>query len=197
VTNPYGDVELDALGMRALAHPVRLAILSRLQRHGPATATRLAPHVGASPSVTSWHLRHLAAHGLVRDADTQGSGRERWWEAVSHGFRVGPDDGSDPEAFDAARRALWKVLGDVTGDPREEWTRSIEPHLSREWLHVAHDANTRILATPAEVAAIVAAFEEILAPYVLRKTSDADVPADARGVRLLTYVLPEGDVALA
>ena len=47
--------------MRALAHPVRLAILSRLQRHGPATATELSEHVDASPSVTSWHLRHLAA----------------------------------------------------------------------------------------------------------------------------------------
>ena len=67
MTNPYGDIELDARGMRALAHPVRIAVLTHLQRHGPSTATRLAPEVGASPSVTSWHLRHLAAHGLVRD----------------------------------------------------------------------------------------------------------------------------------
>jgi hypothetical protein len=46
--------------MRALAHPVRLALLEQLQRHGPATASQLSPHVGATPSVTSWHLRHLA-----------------------------------------------------------------------------------------------------------------------------------------
>ncbi len=35
---------------------MRLAILDHLQRHGPATATQLSPEVGASPSVTSWHL---------------------------------------------------------------------------------------------------------------------------------------------
>ena len=35
MANPYGDVELDARGMRALAHPVRLAILTRLQSDGP------------------------------------------------------------------------------------------------------------------------------------------------------------------
>ena len=55
--------------MRALAHPVRLAILSFLRRNGPTTATVLAPHVGATPSVPSLHLRHLAGFGLVTDAD--------------------------------------------------------------------------------------------------------------------------------
>ena len=54
--NLYGDFEItNPKTMRALAHPVRLALLDRLQRHGPATASRLAPHVGATPSVTSWY----------------------------------------------------------------------------------------------------------------------------------------------
>ena len=49
-TNSYGDFELtDPKAMRALAHPVRLALLERLQRHGPATASQLSPHVGATP----------------------------------------------------------------------------------------------------------------------------------------------------
>ena len=91
MTNPYGDIELTPRGMRALAHPTRLAILSRLQRHGPSTATALSAEVGATPSVTSWHLRHLARFGLVRDAEPSGDRRERRWEAVARGF-----------AFDAA-----------------------------------------------------------------------------------------------
>ena len=91
MANPYGDIELDARGMRALAHPVRVKVLSELQRHGPSTATLLSPTVGATPSVTSWHLRHLAEHGLVRDAPERGSGRERWWEATSRGFRLRAD----------------------------------------------------------------------------------------------------------
>ncbi len=44
--NLLGDVELDARGMRALAHPVRLAILRRLREHGSSTATRLTPMSG-------------------------------------------------------------------------------------------------------------------------------------------------------
>lgn len=51
--NRLGDIEItDPQAMRALAHAVRLAILDRLHRHGSATATQLAPHVGATPSVT-------------------------------------------------------------------------------------------------------------------------------------------------
>ena len=41
--NPYGDVELDARGMRALAHPVRVRLLTELQQRGPSTATLLSP----------------------------------------------------------------------------------------------------------------------------------------------------------
>lgn len=61
------------------------AILARLREHGPATVTGLSPYVGASPSVTSWHLCHLAAHGLVEDAPLDGRGRQRWWQAVGKG----------------------------------------------------------------------------------------------------------------
>ena len=75
-------LEHHAEQLGALGHPVRLAILLRLQQHGPSTATALSPQVGASPSVTSWHLRHLGKHGLVHDAPQQGSGRERWWRAA-------------------------------------------------------------------------------------------------------------------
>src|SRR5690242_4511470 len=123
MANRYGDIELDAHGMRALAHPVRLAILTRLQQTGPQTATRLSEHVGASPSVTSWHLRHLAKHGLVRDADTLGNGRERWWEAAARGFRVVVSDEAGRRASQALRDALDESEGDQVG----EWRRDVEP----------------------------------------------------------------------
>src|SRR3954447_21785425 len=97
MANPYGDVELTPRGMRALAHPVRLAILTQLQRHGPSTATALAPIVGATPSVTSWHPRPLAEHGLVRDADGERDGRQRWWEAAARGVRLAPPADGDAE----------------------------------------------------------------------------------------------------
>lgn len=188
VTNSYGDVELDAHGMRALAHPVRLAILDCLRADGPSTATALSEHVGASPSVASWHLRQLAKHGLVRDAEGHGNGRERWWEAVSRGIRFSVTDEPGRQAARALTSALEQSEGDVVGD----WHRDVEPRLDLAWLPVAGRANTTILVTLAELERLEAAMEELLAPYVLRKDVPAtDVPDDARTVRILRHVLPE------
>jgi DNA-binding transcriptional ArsR family regulator len=187
MTNPYGDIELDAQGMRVLAHPVRLAILARLQRHGPSTATALSEHVGATPSVASWHLRHLAKHGLVRDADRQGNGRERWWEAASRGIRFVVED----EAGRQAQRALQQVMEQVEGDHVADWVRDVEPRLELGWLRLAGRANTTILVTSEELADIESSIERLLTPFVLRKDAAAEtVPTGAREVRLLRWTLP-------
>lgn len=186
MSNPYGDVELSPKSMRAVAHPVRLAILSRLQGHGPSTATALAPLVGASPSVTSWHLRHLAEHGLVRDAQVESDGRQRWWEAVGTGFRFTPGD--DEAGLDAAS-LLSRVMFDQADRLPAVWARDEEPLLEPEWRRAAGLSNTSIVATADELAEIEGAIEEVLAPYVLRKNSGVR-PEGGRRVRLLRYVLP-------
>src|SRR5579859_4521924 len=174
--------------MRALAHPVRLAILARLQLEGPQTATGLSQHVGASPSVTSWHLRHLAKHGLVRDAEALGNGRERWWRAASRGFRVVVDD----EVGRHAARALRDILDEAEGDQVGDWRREVEPHLELEWLVLSGLANTTILATREELEQVEDAMEELLAPYVLRKDAPAgEVPDGARLVRIRRHVSAE------
>jgi predicted ArsR family transcriptional regulator len=166
---------------------VRLAILVRLQREGPQTATGLSQHVGASPSVTSWHLRHLAKFGLVRDADVLGNGRERWWQAVSRGFRSVVNDEVGRRAAQALRTTLEELEGDQVG----EWQRDIEPHLELDWVALSGLADTTILATREELQQVEAAMEELIAPFVLRKDAPADdVPDDARLVRILRHVLP-------
>jgi DNA-binding transcriptional ArsR family regulator len=188
-TNPYGDFEItDPKAMRALAHPVRLALLGRLQRHGPATASQLSPHVGATPSVTSWHLRHLAGFGLVRDAASGPDGRERRWEAVARGFRFDPATGG--EEGRAAAALLSNQMFLQAGDLPVRWAAETGPRLEPEWQDESGLANTRIVATPQELAEIGAAIEAVLTPYVLRGAEDA--PEGARGVRFLRYVLPEG-----
>lgn len=185
--NAYGDLELDVHGIRALAHPVRVAILTHLRWHGPQTATRLAQHVEASPSVTSWHLRHLAKHGLVRDAGALGNGRERWWEAASRGCRVVVTDETGRRASRALRDAIDAAEGDAVGD----WRREVEPVLDPEWWDLSGLSDTTILATREELEHIEAAMEELLASYVLRKDAPAaDFPAGARLVRIRRHVMP-------
>lgn len=185
--NPYGDIELDAVGMRALAHPVRVRILGELQGHGPSTATRLSPSVGATPSVTSWHLRHLAEHGLVRDAQVLGSGRERWWEATSRGFRFTMEDPGSHEAARVLHEAIEMAEGDVVGD----WHRDVEPNLPTRWRAAAGRSSTRVLVTLEEAAELESAIEELLAPYVLRKNNPSNAPDGVRSVRLLRHTLPD------
>jgi len=189
MANPYGDVELTPRGMRALAHPVRLALLSRLHAGGPSTATALAPQVGATPSVTSWHLRHLAEHGLVRDADVESDGRQRWWEAVGTGFRF---TAGDDDSLDAAS-LLSHVLMEQAADLPARWAREVEPLLEVEWRRSAGLSNTTVELTADELAEVESAIEQVLAPYVLRRSAvgEALPPAGSRRVRMLRYVLPE------
>jgi DNA-binding transcriptional ArsR family regulator len=185
----YDDIEItDPRVMRALAHPVRLAALSHLQGHGPATATQLAPIVGASPSVTSWHLRHLAQHGLVSDWEGGTDGRQRWWKAAARGIRLmqPPDDAS---GADAAYRALSsQLIAQAMGQVRD-WQRQVEPALDTDWRAVAGISNTTVLATPSEIAEILDAVERLLAPYVRRRDRRA-ARGEERFVRMVRLTLP-------
>ncbi|GAA1990287.1 helix-turn-helix domain-containing protein [Microbacterium pumilum] len=74
------DRVLDSGALRALAHPLRVRIYDILSQYGPQTASSLAERLGESSGSTSYHLRALAKHDLIREAEDRGTGRERWWE---------------------------------------------------------------------------------------------------------------------
>lgn len=175
--------------MRALAHPVRLAILDLLRRNGPSTASELAPTVGATPSVTSWHLRHLASFGLVRDSEPSADRRYRRWEAVGRGYRFEvPEDQEDAEGRSAARLLSEQMFLRAAEVPAR-WLAGTEPRLDPAWQRLAGVSNTRVVVSAGELAAILAELENVLAPYVTRDA--ASRPPGSRGVRLVRYVLPE------
>ncbi len=188
--NRFEDVQLtDPQTMRALAHPVRLAILEELQRNGPSTATALAPLVGATPSVTSWHLRHLASFGLVRDAAPSADRRVRRWEAVARGFSFEtPEDPADVQGRAAARQ-LSEQLFRRSAELPLRWVEQVEPELEPRWRRLAGLGNTRVMVSAAELEHLEDAIDAVLAPYVTRAPQDR--PESARGVRFLRYVLPE------
>ena len=58
----------DPKAMRAMAHPVRLALMEEINDAGTLTATEAAERVGESPSNCSFHLRQLAKYGFVEEA---------------------------------------------------------------------------------------------------------------------------------
>lgn len=71
---------LDSGALKALAHPLRVQIYDLLSQFGPQTASSLAERLGESSGATSYHLRALAKHQLIREVEGRGTARERWWE---------------------------------------------------------------------------------------------------------------------
>jgi DNA-binding transcriptional ArsR family regulator len=75
--------------VRALAHPLRLALLDLLETGGEATATQCAEATGESVASCSFHLRILAKYGFVEPGERRG--REKPWRVVSRERTARPD----------------------------------------------------------------------------------------------------------
>lgn len=111
------DRVLDGGALRALAHPLRVKIYDILSQYGPQTASSLAERLGESSGSTSYHLRALAKHDLIREADDRGTGRERWWERPVGGVSFGsPDSIATP----AGRAATQVVMNEFLRNRNEQ-----------------------------------------------------------------------------
>lgn len=100
------DRVLDTGALRALAHPLRVRIYDILSQYGPQTASSLAERLGESSGSTSYHLRALAKHDLIREAADRGTARERWWERPEGGVTF-----ANPEAMTTpAGRAATQIV---------------------------------------------------------------------------------------
>ena len=94
----------DARTLRALTHPVRIALLEALLLGGAQTATEAGERIGETPTTCSFHLRQLAKYGFVEEAGG-GAGRSRPWRLTSTGMSFAPASG-DREAEFASEAAL-------------------------------------------------------------------------------------------
>jgi DNA-binding transcriptional ArsR family regulator len=102
---------LDARGLKALAHPLRVRMLGTLRNDGPATATQLAQRLGESTGTTSWHLRQLAEHGFIEEDPDRGTRRDRWWRARARATELLVRDFTDqPELLGVIGIYLQSVL---------------------------------------------------------------------------------------
>jgi len=90
----------DARAMRALAHPVRIALLEALMHAGTLTATQASELVAESPANCAFHLRTLAKYGYVEEAGG-GKGRERPWRRAHTELHITTEQ-EDPGAALAA-----------------------------------------------------------------------------------------------
>lgn len=119
--------------MRALAHPVRIAIMEALGLGGPMTATEVGERIDESPTTCSFHLRQLAKYGLVEEAGG-GKGRARPWRITSLSFSI-PATHDDPEA-DVAATVLSRVAIDRQLARYLNWINTSASY-PREWREAA------------------------------------------------------------
>lgn len=174
----------DAREMRALAHPVRVALLELLGRDGPMTATQAGEVLGESPANTSFHLRTLAKYGFVEEAPG-GTGRQRPWRrvAVGHSFELDNED----SATAAAAQGLARHFAQRAYERRQTWdaTRSSYPLKWRE-ASFAFDALTYLTVDELQlvgeqIMAILDRYTDRVADHSKRPAGAAPIAINATG----------------
>ena len=125
----------DVRTLRALAHPVRVALIEALVLDGPMTATEVGERIGESPTTCSFHLRQLAKYGFVEEAGG-GKGRARPWRMTSIGLSIAvPDD--QPEA-ELAGAVVARIFRERQLDRYRTWLETQGTYPAR-WRSAAFD----------------------------------------------------------
>ena len=179
------DVITDARAMRALAHPVRVALLEAVRRDGEITATRAAELLDESPGNMSWHLQTLAKYGFVEETG-EGRGRSRPWRVTSASRRFEADD-EQPETEIAGEALALTFLDRAVAQAREWLSRRLT--YPAKWRRAAIMTDSVKYLTAAELAAVM---EEIIAIHDRYADRDdkANRPADALPVHLYAHGHP-------
>jgi DNA-binding transcriptional ArsR family regulator len=166
--------------LKAMAHPLRLRLYRALFIARTATASQLAEQVDEAVSLVSYHLRKLADHGLIEEAEPQSAdGRERWWRPVSDGLTVRHEDIRDAPEKLAAQGALTRTLLEQRValyrrylDESESW--------SDAWRSAGLDSEYLPRLTAAELAELQDELDTLLRKYQARGRA-AEEAGDTQG----------------
>lgn len=174
--------------IRALAHPVRLALLDHLERVEDATATQCAEAVGESVASCSFHLHQLAKYGFIEPAPRRG--RERPWRSTERsGIDVRPSD-----AVPGSRRAVAELAGLQVLRQAERVRDYLAtlPEESDEWVQASTVTSSSFWATSDELARLSAHLQTVAAEWFAGREADPTTrPDGARRAHLFATTNPE------
>jgi len=171
--------------LEALAHPVRLDLLTYLMANGPASASACARAVGDTPSNSSYHLRTLARHGLVEPAEATDR-RQRPWRATITGFDLDPvpDPGTPTGRGTAAVMAASLALEQ----------RLLRDYLSHRdtvpaaWREVDLASSYTLRISPGELRVLGRELDALIRPWIAANREST--PDDAELVEVDLYAFP-------
>jgi Helix-turn-helix domain len=177
--------------MRALAHPLRWAILEALLHAGTLTATQAGDLLNETPANCAFHLRTLARYGLVEEAGG-GKGRERPWRRVDTGMNLSVSR-LDPQAAAAGQvldqffvdRSLERARATLRG-------RGLWP---AEWQDHAGQSENIVYLTPDEAEEMQQDMLRILRRFRERSQDPAARPPGALPIEYLVLSYPLLDLA--
>lgn len=187
-----GELSLaDPKAMRAMAHPVRMALLELLSVTPTLTATQASEVLGESPANCAFHLRTLAKYGFVREAGG-GKGRERPWARAHRTISVTTAGQADEQAEHAAH-ALSQVWGDRMLDRiRRAYATTVWP---KGWEQAVRASDSVRFLTAEEAIAISEEIRAVIDRYESRRDDPGSRPAGALPVQIAHYIFPMADLA--
>ncbi|MDG9725423.1 ArsR/SmtB family transcription factor [Streptomyces sp. DH41] len=178
--------------LKALAHPLRMQLYRGLCVARTATASQLAEQVDEAVSLVSYHLRKLAEHGLVEEAERQSTdGRERWWQPSSTSVSIRDENFRDAPERAAAHLAATRLFHEQRVGMYRRYLDE-RPTWGPEWNTAAPDNESLLRLTPAELAELGAELLALAEKYD-EKGRAAEAAGDTEGrenVALHVYGFP-------
>lgn len=176
----------DAQTLRALAHPVRIALYEELAYGGAMTATELGERIGETATTCSFHLRQLAKYGFVEEAGG-GKGRARPWRLTSLGWNIVPV-ANDPET-QIAGDAVLRLSRERAFARYQRWQET-KAGYPREWREAADDSDYLTYLTPQELMQVKNELHAVLERFRNRLADPAKRPPGALPVETLLLSYP-------
>jgi hypothetical protein len=178
----------DARAMRALAHPVRLALLEALVHAGTLTATQASELLGESPANCAFHLRTLAKYGYVVEAGG-GKGRERPWRRAHTALQITTDQDDPMAAMAADELGQWWLSAMIDRARSALSRRGTWP---AEWQHneLTGESEMIVYATADEANEIADQAQRILLRFHDRLDHPERRPDGAMPIEILLFSYP-------
>ena len=180
---PKGAVVIsDPAGVKALAHPARLAVIDVLYSGEILTATQCAEIAGISPSAMSYHLRALEKHGIVVRAAASGDGRERPW--MRAGDMLSTSIGRPGQGNKSTQAAAGLLVDQALGLDAEKLHRAMradDEDTAGAWSRTTTYNRDLLVLTPEEARELAKQVNDVVAPFLAEKRRGRKRPVDASG----------------
>jgi hypothetical protein len=176
----------DPRAMRALAHPMRMALLEAIMREGTLTATRAAELLDDSPGNMSWHLQTLAKYGFIEEAEG-GRGRSRPWRLVDVSLNFESAE-PDPE-YAAAEDALEATLHQSIDQRLRAWWSQRRSY-PVEWRRASFSIYTTTYLTVEEMKKLNEDINDLLQSFAARSADKSQRPTGSQPVQVVALGHP-------